>query len=166
MTAVTIRPTFSKDTRPSNGLEDIADELIADKTEVHYVVGVVKWAGGSVDVDGAITPAVKFLGIEPLAGDAADQAKKILDGARKARGLGHVEDLIVKTDPTLFDFDGPDEPAGELEGQTEIRLGPDGPREVPPPSGEEAVAELAERRAAKSARKPAADPFNADGGQA
>jgi hypothetical protein len=164
MTAVTIRPTFSKDTRPGNGLEEIADELIADKIKVHYVVGVLKWAGGSLDDEGAITPAVKFLGIEPVTGDAAEQAKQILDQARKQRGLGRMEDAIPAVDPALFDFDGDGRP--KLSEAAESRLGPDGPHEVPPPSADEVMAERAEAKAAKSAKpgaksgaKPTADPF-------
>lgn len=173
MTAVTIRPTFSKDTRPSNGLEDIADKLLADNHAVHYVVGVVTFAGGSVDEDGAITPAVKFLGLEPLDGAGADDAKRILDTARKGRGLGRMEDAIPAADPALFDFDGDGKP--KLSEAAESRLGPDGPHEVPPPSAEEEMAERAEAKdateakgkvvaaakavAAKDKPKPTADPF-------
>lgn len=131
MTAVTIRPTFSKDTRPSNGLEDIAEKLLADNHAVHYVVGVVTFAGGSVDEDGAITPAVKFLGLEPLEGPGADDAKRILDQARKTRGLGRMEDQIPAQDSPLFDFDQ------------------DGKAVVPEASAEELMAERAEAKAAK-----------------
>lgn len=151
MTAVTIRPTFSKDTRPSNGLEAIADDLVADKHQVHYVVGTVTWAGGSIDLDGAITPAVKFLGIEPLTGDLADSAKTVLDAARKARGLGRMEDNLPPVEAALFEFDGDGHPT--ITEAAETRLGPDGEREVPPPSGEEL---LAEREEAKAAAVPAA----------
>lgn len=151
MTAVTIRPTFSKDTRPSNGLEAIADDLIADKHEVHYVVGTVTWAGGSIDLDGAITPAVKFLGIEPLTGDLADQAKTVLDAARKARGLGRMEDNLPPIETALFEFDSDGHPT--IPEAAETRLGGDGDHVVPPPSGEEI---LAEREEAKAAAVPAA----------
>jgi hypothetical protein len=151
---VTLRPTFSKDTRPSNGLEEIAPKLLADNHAVHYVVGVVKFAGGSVDEEGAIVPAVKFLGLEPLDGDLASQAKSILDGARKTRGLGRMEDSIPAQDSPLFDFDG--------DGKPVVRVGADGEHAVPEPSGEEIVAELDERRAAKSG-KATADPFTPGG---
>lgn len=158
MTAVTIRPTFSKDTRPGNGLEEIADKLLADNHAVHYVVGVVKFAGGSVDDEGSITPAVKFLGIEPLGGPLADQAKQILDEARKGRGLGRMEDNLPPVESSLYDFgedgrvtiskDAETRLAEEDgEGEPETRLGPDGEYEVPPPSAEEIVAELAEAKA-------------------
>jgi hypothetical protein len=152
MTAVTIRPTFSKDTRPSNGLEGIAEDLLADNHAVHYVVGVVTFAGGSVDEDGAITPAVKFLGLEPLSGPGADDAKRILDVARKTRGLGRMEDGIPANEPVLFDFDG--------DGKPTVKANPDGEREVPEASGEEIMAERAEAKAAKV--KPTTEPFKAD----
>lgn len=143
MTAVTIRPTFSKDTRPGNGLENIAEDLTKHTGEKHYVVGVVTFAGGSVDVDGAITPAVKFLGIEPLTGDMADQAKAILDSARKGRGLGRIEEMFLPTSKEIegqagFDFPDPDA---------------DDDRKVPEASAEEHMAERAEAKAAGKAPK-------------
>jgi hypothetical protein len=157
MTAVTIRPTFSKDTRPSNGLEEIAEKLLSDNHAVHYVVGVVTFAGGSVDEDGAITPAVKFLGLEPLEGPGADDAKRILDNARKTRGLGRMDDSIPAADPALFDFDG--------EGKPSIAPGSpldqDGEHVVPEASAEELMAERAEAKAAKA--KPTTAPFSTGG---
>lgn len=147
MTAVTIRPTFSKDTRPGNGLENIAPALIANTGEKHYVVGVVTFAGGSVDVDGAITPAVKFLGIEPLEGAAADEAKRILDQARKGRGLGRIEEMFTASSKemegqTAFEFASPDDADGE--------------RQVPEASAEELMAEREEAKAA-AAKAPKAE---------
>lgn len=163
MTAVTIRGTFEKDSRPSNGLETIADELVADKSKVYYVVGAVKWAGGSVSEEGDLLPATKFLAIEPLAGDSADAAKKILDDARKARGLGRAEDEFVRpSDPALFEFD--EDGAVGISREAVIRIGPDGPREVPPPSGEEVLAERAEAKA-NGKPKPTTEPFNPGGAE-
>lgn len=159
MTAVTIRPTFSKDTRPSNGLEEIADELLKDQFGTHYVVGIVQFAGGSVPGPGEhLVPAVKFLGIEPLSGDAADQARQILDQARKARGLGRMEDAIPAPDAALFDFDEDGHPTVPAE----TRLGPDGEREVPPADGAEILAERAE---AKAKPMPTTEPFNPGGAE-
>lgn len=159
MTAVTIRGTFSKDERPSNGLEEIADDLLKNQFGTHYVVGIVQFAGSNRPGPGEHeVPAVKFLGIEPLVGDAAEQAQQILDQARKARGLGRMEDAIPAPDATLFEFDGDGHPT-----VPETRLGPDGPREVPPPSGEELLAERAEAKAAKP--KPTTEPFKADGAE-
>lgn len=154
MTAVTIRGTFPKDSRPSNGLEGIATQLYADKAQHHFVVGVVKWAGGGLDEDGALIPAVKFLAIEPVDGEAADVASKLLDVARKARQLGRFEDEHP-VDSALFDFDGDGKPT--ITEAAETRLGPDGEHAVPTPSAEEVLAERAEAKAAKG--KPSADPF-------
>lgn len=140
-TPVTISGTFSKDSRPSNGLEDISAELIKDQLGLHYVVGVVQFAGASVPgPNEPLVPRVKFLGIEPLKGAPADEAKRILDQARKGRGLGLMEDALpTAADPALFDFDGDGHPV-----VPETRMGPDGEHEVPPPSAEELEAEARE----------------------
>jgi hypothetical protein len=160
MTAVTIRGTFSKDERPSNGLEEIADDLLKDQFGTHYVVGIVQFAGSNRPGPGEHeVPAVKFLGIEPLTDDAADSAKVILDAARKARGLGRIEDAIPVPDAALFDFDEDGHPS-----VPETRLGPDGPHEVPPPSGEEIAAERAEAKAGRA--RPTTEPFNPGDGAA
>lgn len=142
MTTVTLRGTFSKDERPSNGLEQIADDLLKDQFGTHYVVGVVQFAGSNRPGPGEHeVPAVKFLGIEPLVGEAAESAKKILDDARKTRGLGRMEESIPTQDAPLFDFDG------------------DGKPVVPEASAEELMAERAEEKAAKA--KPTTEPFKA-----
>lgn len=157
MTAVTIRGTFNKDERPSNGLEAIADDLLSDQFGTHYIVGIVTFAGSSRPGPGEHeVPAVRFLGVEPLTGTGAEDAAKLLDAARKARGLGRMEDAIVKPDPTLFDL------KTDEDGKVEVRMTGDGARAVPEPSGEEIVAELDERRAAGKA-KPATDPFTPGG---
>jgi hypothetical protein len=178
LTAVTISPTFGKNERPSNGLETISKELIDNQLGQHYVVGIVQFAGASVPgPNEPLMPRVKFLAIEPLTGTEADAIAGILDAARKRRGLGQVEETLFSVPRDGFDFDGAegDQPAEELEGQQEIRLGPDGPREVPPPSAEEELAERAEAKAAEQdqgdakpvtrARNPkpaTADPFTPD----
>lgn len=142
MTAVTISGTFGKDERPQNGLETISDNLLADQFARHVVVGVVQFAGANLPGPGEnLIPRVKFVAIEPLGDDAADQARQILDQARKLRGLDQIE-------ATLFDHlaDGDDD-------------------QVPEASGEELTAELDERRAARRKRdKPSTDPFTPDGG--
>jgi hypothetical protein len=154
MTAVTIRPTFKKDSRPSNGLESIAEDLLKNQFDTHYVVGIVRLAGGSLPAPGeGIVPAVEFLGIEPLSDTAADGAKALLDAARKARGLGRIEDEIPAQDVPLFGFDD--------EGKVTIPA--DGERVVPEASGEEIMAERAEAKAAKV--KPTTEPFKTDGAE-
>lgn len=177
MTAVTIRGTFKKDSRPSNGLETIAGELIADKHGQHYVVGVVKWAGGNLNEEGELVPAAKFLAIEPLTGAAVETAKRILDDARKARGLPRAEEEFARpADPTLFDYDGVG--GGEPTAIGEVRLTGDGPRVVPEASAAEVMAEHAEAKAAEAEPDPSptatrsrkrtatADPFTPTGGDA
>lgn len=160
MTAVTIRGTFKKDSRPNNGLESIAGQLQQNKIKQHFVVGVVKYAGASVSEDGITTPAAKFLAIEPLDGDDAKAVEEILDRARKVRGLGIVGDIPAGgqlAGQAEFEFDAEDD-----DEPSETRLGPDGPREVPPPSGEELLAAREEAKAAKG-KKPTADPFTPGG---
>lgn len=153
MTAVTIRPTFKKDSRPNNGLEVIADDMQADKTRLFRVVGTVKYAGASVSEEGEITPAAKFITLEVVLDQASGMTvDALIDERRKERGLGNAQDIPIVgqlAGQMGFDFDGPDEEPEE----TETRLGPDGPREVPPPSGEEIQAE---RDEAKAAAVPAA----------
>lgn len=166
-TPVTISGTFSKDSRPSNGLELISGELIKDQLGLHYVVGVVQFAGASVPgPNEPLVPRVKFLGIEPLKGSPADDAKRILDEARKARGMGRMEESIPAQDPTLFDFGTPGGEGGSVDEPQrvgEVRLTGDGPHVVPPPSAEEIQAERAEAKAAAKGKKPTDDPFTPDG---
>lgn len=156
MTAVTILPTFKKDSRPNNGLEDAADAMQADKTRLFRVVGTMKYAGASISEEGEITPAAKFVTIE-VVDDENDvrEVDRLIDIRRKQRGLGDARDIPVGgqlAGQVEFDFDGPAD--GEPKRLGEVRLGPDGPREVPPPSAEE---ELAEREEAKAAGVPAAE---------
>lgn len=156
MSAVTIRPTFKKDSRPNNGLEDAADAMQADKTRLFRVVGTMKYAGASISEEGEITPAAKFVTLEVVYDDedVADVVR-LTDKRRRARGLGDEKDIPVAgqmAGQAEFDFDGPDD--GEPKRVGEVRMGPDGPHEVPPPSAEE---ELAEREEAKAAGIPAAE---------
>jgi hypothetical protein len=145
MTAVTIRGTFKKDSRPHNGLESIAGELTVDKIRQHHIVGIVKWAGANVSEDGTLTPAVKFLAIEPVSGEDAVLLGQILDRARSRRGLPRAEEEFAKrVDPTLFDIDDDlddDEPVTNASGEP-----------VAPPSKDELDAEKAE-----AAQVPAAE---------
>jgi hypothetical protein len=180
-TPVTISGTFSKDSRPSNGLEEISDQLISDQLGLHYVVGVVQFAGASVPgPNEPLVPRVKFLGIEPLAGGAAEDAKRILDEARKSRGLGRMEESIPAPDAALFEFDGDGHPTVVDHGGGgggETRLGPDGEHVVAEASAEELLAERAEAAKASvvaataavatkdkaTKAKPTTTPFTPDG---
>jgi hypothetical protein len=151
MTAVTISGTFGKNERPSNGLEEIADQLIKDQLGRHFVVGVVQFAGASVPgPNEPLVPRVKFLAIEPLESGslAAKDAERILDGARKHRGLGQLEDTVA-SDPVAFEFDEDGKVSATWkDGEPETRLGADGEHQVPEASAEELQAEREEQAAA------------------
>lgn len=119
MTVVNISGTFSKDQRPNNGLDTIADKIKGDHFLRVAVVGIVEFHGYH-DVAGrpeSIT--VKFAAIEPQFGDADDQARQMLDQARKARGLGQVE-LTLFDDPAGGDADR-DPTAGPWPGDTDFK---------------------------------------------
>ena len=117
MTAVTIRGTFSKDERPSNGLEEIADDLVKNQFDRHYIVGLVQFAGGNVTGPGeGLTPAVKFAAIEVVSGDDAVTVKALLDKTRASRDLAPVQEQLFDTDRD----DDPDDDGEEMEGQTRL----------------------------------------------
>lgn len=168
MTTVNVSGTWSEKHRPLNGLSTHADAIHADRTLRVPVVAYVefhqfaeKLTGDVLTVSiGAIEPATEADGSDP--DGYGKQVMDLLDQLRKARGKGSVDEVPSHSGElagqVAFDFDG--------DGAVEVRMTDDGPREVPPPSGEEVVAELDERRAAKAKGKPAADPFDAEGGQA
>lgn len=116
MTAVTISGTFSKDERPSNGLEEIAEEIVGNQLGRYVVIGIVQFAGASMAGPGEpLVPRVKFLALEPLFEDAADQGRQMLDQARKLRNLGPLAE-------TLFDAaaDPADRPVDPDDGDPTI----------------------------------------------
>jgi hypothetical protein len=99
MTAVNISGTFKRDSRPFNGLEAIADQLLDHELadERYVVVAVVrphasKWSAE----DGIETPTVRFDQIEVLGEDAAKQARVFLDDVYRERTKGTRQ-------PDLFD---------------------------------------------------------------
>lgn len=102
MTVVNISGTFAKDQRPNNGLDAIADKLKGDHFLRLPVVGIIEFHAYHDVVGRPESITVKFAALEPLFGDADDQARQMLDQARKQRGLGQVE-------LTLFDADAPGE---------------------------------------------------------
>lgn len=111
--AVNISGTFKKDTRPSNGLEAIAEELIKDELRRHVVVGVVELHMVKKAPGEAPIPTVRFVAIEPLDGDAEDQGRQMLNQARNSRGLSLVPESLfdmpadVVREPEGADDDGP-----------------------------------------------------------
>lgn len=145
MTAA-IKGTFPVKQREHNGLEAIADQVNRDRLTRVYVVAVVEWhAHRETANDDVVT--FNVAAIEPVCEDDLSDSvetqavKAMLDRLRKRRGKGSVAD-------TLFSM--PKDDDDQLPGQTVIDL--DRPvrdgREVPPASGEEVMAERAERAAA------------------
>lgn len=168
MTTVNLSGTWSEKQRPNNGLERVADYVHGNRLSRIPIVGYVEFHQYTEKLTGnvltvaapAIEPALAADGSDPTG--AGEQIWQILDQIRKANGKGSVADTLFSVAQEAFDFDRPgDEPAAELDGQQEIRLGPDGPHEVPPKSAEE---ELAERAEAKEKEKPTTDPFKPNGG--
>jgi hypothetical protein len=168
MTTVNLSGTWSEKQRPNNGLERVAAYVHGNRLARIPIVGYVEFHQYTEKLTGnvltvaipAVEPAYAADGTDPTG--AGEQIWQILDQLRKQHGKGAVADTLFSVARDGFDFDDPDGPEGddeELQGQ--MRLGPDGEREVPPPSGEEVVAELEERRAAKKA-KPTTEPFKTD----
>lgn len=119
--AVNISGTFKKDTRPNNGLEAIAEELVRDELTRHVIVGLIELHRVVKDPGEAPRPTVRFVAIEPLREeDAAEQGRQMLNQARNARGLS-----LVPED--LFDMPADDEPTtpaagAPVEGQEELPI--------------------------------------------
>ncbi|MCW2768512.1 MAG: hypothetical protein JWO11_4471 [Nocardioides sp.] len=156
MTAVKLKGTFSKTERDSNGLEGISHDLVKNEFSRYLVVGMVEQHKVTKEPGEAPIPTARFVAIEVARGDDEEVARALLDRARKGRGLGNIADTLFTAAREDFDFDGPQP---EIEGQQELRLGADGEHEVPPPSGEELMAERAEAKAVK----PTTDPFTPGG---
>ncbi|BCJ45347.1 hypothetical protein GCM10010168_86160 [Actinoplanes ianthinogenes] len=156
MTAVKLKGTFSKNERDSNGLEDIAPDLVKNEFGRYVVVGIVEQHKVTKEPGEAPIPTARFVAIE-VARDADEaMARGILDRARKSRGLADLADTLFNAPRESYDFDGGEggRAPAELDGQMEMRLGPDGEHQVPEASGEEI---LAEREEAKAAGVPAAE---------
>lgn len=158
MTAVKLKGTFSKNERDSNGLEDISTDLVKNEFSRYLVVGMVEQHKVTKEPGEAPIPTVRFVALEVAQGDDEAIVRGLLDRGRKGRGLADLADTLFSTPPDEFDFDGDSSASTEVPGQEELRMGPDGEHQVPPPSGEELAAERAETKAAK-AKKPATDPF-------
>jgi hypothetical protein len=85
--AVQIKGTFKRDERENNGLEGIREDLIRTPLERHTIVGTIEVTKIVRDVaDGGVeTPTVRLVSVEPLSGDDALTAKKMLDAAYHER---------------------------------------------------------------------------------
>ena len=164
---VNVMGTFSEKNRPNNGLERVARYLNENRLSHVPIVAEIGFHKNSETLDGHVL-TIKLLATEPgLNADGSDpngygkRIRELLDEIRKQVGKSAFEETLFSIPREGFDFDG-DEGDGEMEGQGELRLTGDGPREVPEASGEELTAELDERRAAKP---PATDPFTPGGAE-
>lgn len=165
MTTVNLSGTWSEKTKPNNGLVEVAGLIHDNRTIRVPIVGWCEFHAYTEKLTGEVlTVAIPVIesafdkdGNDPHGWGEA--VMDMIDERRKERGLGSASEVPMHSGELHgqieFEFDGDGHPGGE------VRLGPDGEREVPAPSGEEVVAELDERRAAKG--KPATDPFTPDG---
>ncbi len=108
--AVNIKAAMKRDDRELNGLEYIVTELIDNPLNRRIVVGIIEVARITTDYEDGSTevPTVKFVQIEPLAGDAAGQAQELLAKAYNARTGQTVEDTLFDHQPDGEPVDEPD----------------------------------------------------------
>jgi hypothetical protein len=167
MTTVNISGTWSEKQRPNNGLERVAGYVHGNRLARIPVVGYIEFHQYTEKLNGnvltvaipAIEPALDADGADPTG--AGEQIWQILDQLRKDNGKGAVADTLFSVPRDGFDFDGPGGEGGstaEMDGQQELRLGPDGPHPVPEASAEELMAERAEAAAAADEAPAEADP--------
>ncbi len=161
MDAVNLSGTWSKKTRPNNGLTKVADLINDNRTRRVPIVGWVEFhqytevaTGNTLTVALPVVEAV----VDAEGNDTHGWGKNVIDmidALRKERGLGAAEDVPQQAaqleGQQSFDFEGPDD--GEPRQLGEVRLTGDGEREVPEASAEEL---LAEREEAKADGVPAA----------
>ncbi len=155
MTAtVTISGTWSEKARPNNGLNSHAELIRRNRVLRVPIVAFVEYHQWTETLTGekltvaipVIEPCFEADGTDPAG--LGKQVMDLLDQLRKQRGKGSVDDVPsgpaqLEGQESLFDFDDPDE-ADDEPAETNASGDP-----VPPPSGEEIVAELDERRKAK-----------------
>ena len=107
---VNIKGTFSKDQRPNNGLDSLAEYMNRNRLTRVPIIGFVEFHKLVDEVGRPQVLTVEVGAIEPLlstdgidANGAAEQGWQLLDQQRKLRGLSIVEE-------TLFDHaDDPDD---------------------------------------------------------
>lgn len=169
MTTVNISGTWSEKQRPNNGLERVAGLIRANRIVRVPIVGYVEYHQWTEKLTGDVLTVAMPVVEAVIADDGSDPDGRgelvlgMIDQQRKDRGIGSVNDVPPHSGEIAgqaeFDFDGP---ADEPTQVGEVRLTGDGPREVPPPSGEEVLAERAEEKA-KGKAKPTTTPFTPDG---
>lgn len=126
--AVKISAQLTGEQKEFNGLNRIEAELLQQRHGTRYAVIAFEVRRVSDEIDeGVSIPTIRISHIEPVAGAQADQVQRMLGDAYKDR-----TGKDLGGDPTLFD---------DITG--------DG-QEVPEASGEELMAERAERKAAEA----------------
>jgi hypothetical protein len=162
--AVNISGNYTEKTRPNNGMERVGPYLHSNRLTRIPVVAYCEWFGHAETLTGeklsVVIPAIEP-GITASGGavpglpvhdgyptTAAGQIMWLLDSIRRAGGKGAVADTLFSVPAAGAGRGRDDDEDEELEGQLplvpEVRTGPDGPRVVPPASGEEIMAERAE----------------------
>jgi hypothetical protein len=121
---VNLKGTFSKDQRPNNGLDAIAEALNRNRLRRIAVVGIIAYHAHHEAVGRPESITVEFEAIEATDGDADEQVRQILDQQRKARGLGQVELTLFDESPaggsTSAGDAGRDPTAGPWPGDAEF----------------------------------------------
>jgi hypothetical protein len=163
---VNLSGSWSAKQRQNNGLDLVAGHVRRQYVQGHQVpripvVGYIEYHEWKEPLSGpqlvvaipVIEPVVEADGSDPQG--RGRQIMELLDQLRKERGKGTVADVPSRAGEIegqgAFDFGDPAEggegSAGAGEEPAETRLTGDGPREVPPASAEEELAERAEAKA-------------------
>lgn len=170
MTTTNISGTWSEKQKEANGFDTHADLIHSNRILRVPFVGFAEFHQWTEKVAGnvltvritAIEPAIESDGTDPTG--LGKQVFDLLDALRKQRGKGAVDDIVSgggdMPGQEAFDFDGlgdmpDDEEPADTNASGDV---------VPPPSGEEVVAELEERRARKKAAPAAKFEGGSDGG--
>jgi hypothetical protein len=157
MTAtVNLSAITSDKQRKDFGLDLVADYVHQNRTTRVPVVGFVEYHEWKEKLNGNVMVVAMPVAEPGFEADGSDpdgvgeQLLAILDDLRRKRGKSDAKEIPLHTGELegqqTFDFDGLDD--GEPKRLGEVRLGPDGEHEVPPPSGEEILAEREEAKAA------------------
>ena len=84
---VAIKGNFARDDQEFNGLEEFADELIANPLSRKVVVGVIETARIVRDITagGVETATVRFVQLEVLSGADGEQVEAMMDTSYRTR---------------------------------------------------------------------------------
>lgn len=111
--AIEIKASFTKDTRPLNGLELIVEDLMDKPLAEVYAIVKVRCATTKVDhLNGdKRTAVIVFPHIEPMLSDEEEQAaKRLFEQAARAR-LGELPQQSLPFEGEPGDADGADDTA-------------------------------------------------------